>query len=385
MKIAIVTPDDLSTLIFCDSIAEILSKQEKIELTTISDVDMYEEELNQIKSSHIKLFTPRWFSPLYDIVYFLRLLVIFKRGNFDLVLTFTTKPNIYGPLAAKLAGVPKIATAIRGLGQAFNNRRGIRQYLLTRGVELLFRLSLKHVDLAWFTNKNDLRYFVDSLLIHEKKTLLTRNALNLKKFNMGAVSKSEILTLKKELDLKEQDQVALMVARLIESKGVRDFMNAAIEMKSLSPDIKFLLVAPIESQSWEAISVDEVRSVEDKANFKWVGFRKDVKAIYALSDISILPSKYREGGYPRALLEAMAFAKPVIAANTDDCRGPVHEGLNGYLVEPGNHEQLCKLIYKVLSDHNKKISYGNYSLKLIRDHFDDRVVVRRLLTELELV
>ena len=70
--------------------------------------------------------------------------------------------------------------------------------------------------------------------------------------------------IKKEFDLKEQDQVALMVARLIESKGIRDFMNAAIDMKSLAPNIKFLLVAPIESQSWEAIAVDEVKVVEKK-------------------------------------------------------------------------------------------------------------------------
>ena len=146
-----------------------------------------------------------------------------------------------------------------------------------------------------------------------------------------------------------------------------------------------MLVAPIESQSWEAIAVDEVKVVEKKANFKWLGFRKDVKAIYALSDISILPSKYREGGYPRALLEAMAFAKPVIAADTNDCRGPVHEGLNGHLVEPGNHKQLCELIYKVLSDQDKIANYGSYSLKLVRDQFDDRVVVKQLLTALELV
>ena len=58
--------------------------------------------------------------------------------------------------------------------------------------------------------------------------------------------------------------------------------------------------------------------------------------LYQISDLSVLPSYYKEGGYPRALIEAMALGKPVIAANTLDCKGPVENNFNGYLVKPYN-------------------------------------------------
>jgi len=114
-------------------------------------------------------------------------------------------------------------------------------------------------------------------------------------------------------------------------------------------------------------------------NFFWLGFRKDVKNIYALSDLAVLPSYYNEGGYPRALLEPMAFGKPVITTDLPQCRGPVEHGRNGYLIPPRDTRALKEAILRIFHDDRKRERMGEYSRIKIEREFDDRRVVKTIL------
>ena len=105
---------------------------------------------------------------------------------------------------------------------------------------------------------------------------------------------------------------------------------------------------------------------------------------YALADLSVLPSYYKEGGYPRALLEAMALGKPVIAADTDECRGPVDDGRNGFLVPARDASALAQRIVRILDDDDLYEKFGRRSLERIRNEFDDRVVAREVLSAMSI-
>ena len=129
MKVALVAPDDLSALIFFRTLALILKRDYQADIVTISAVDMYREDLTEIQSTHYEISMARWLSPLQDFLYMFRLWHIFRVGDFDHVITFTTKPNIYGAIAGKLAGVKHITMAIRGLGQTFNKGQGFKHQI----------------------------------------------------------------------------------------------------------------------------------------------------------------------------------------------------------------------------------------------------------------
>ena len=101
--------------------------------------------------------------------------------------------------------------------------------------------------------------------------------------------------------------------------------------------------------------------------------------LYAISDLSVLPSYYKEGGYPRALLEAMALGKPVIAADTCDCKGPVEHGVNGYIVKPGDSQSLVNAIMEIMSNDSMRKSFGSRSLEKMNSEFDDRIVAKEVL------
>ena len=93
---------------------------------------------------------------------------------------------------------------------------------------------------------------------------------------------------------------------------------------------------------------NKLKEYEKISNFKWIGFQKNVREFYSLCHLSVLPSYYSEGGYPRALLEAMSFSKPVITTNLPLCRGPVENNKNGYLIRPRNSKELSFYIKKFL-------------------------------------
>mgnify|MGYP001316852992 CR=1 FL=1 len=383
MKIAFVTPDGLSTLIFCSTFSRVLSKHSEHDIYTISDIGEYGKDLEALPATHINLPMYRYINLSKDIKYFISLYKIFRSNKFDVVINFTTKPNIYGVFAAYLAGVRGIFMAVRGLGRTFAKPKTKKELILHYLVKFLYRLSSYLSSKVWFTNKDDMNIFLKSKMLRIDKAILTRNAVDISKWHPKNISKTKINNLKNEFNIKEGDLVILMVARLIWAKGIKEFVEASKVLSLKYPNLKFLLVAPHEAESLDSVPVSYIKKNEEDAYFKWLGFRKDVFDLYSLCDLSVLPSYYKEGGYPRALLEAMALGKPVIAADTIECRSPVIEGENGYLVQPRDTQDLTVKIESICLDDNKLKKFGENSLRLIKDNFDDRDVVKQILDNIE--
>ena len=106
-----------------------------------------------------------------------------------------------------------------------------------------------------------------------------------------------------------------------------------------------------------------------------------MKELYSLSDLAVLPSYYKEGGHPRGLLEPMSMGKPVIAADTVDCRSPVEHGKNGYLVPIKDPEALASAIEDLMKDALKRKEFGEYSRKKVLAEYDEGVVIKQMFGE----
>lgn len=384
MRIALVCPDDLSVLLYCKSLTKALRTDRANTIFTISPVTDYQKEIQAMDATHIAVEMSRYINPLADFKYLTTLYNIFSRERIDVVLNWTTKPNLYGPLAARLAGVQQVIFAVRGMGSAFLAATGAKDRLVKVLVSALYRLASSAADKVWFTNAGDLEYFVSRGLVTAEKTLLTKNSINLEDFSQTAISPERVEDLRQELGLNHDHQVIIMVARMVWSKGVRELVEAAESLKEKLPKVVFLLVGPREKGSPDLIPAEFLRDAEKRAHLRWLGFRKDVKELYALADLAVLPSYYKEGGYPRALLEPMAQGKPVIAADLPDCRGPVEDGRNGYLVPPRDSQALAQAIAHIMGDVELRQQFGQYSRQKIEREFDDQLVVARLIAELQL-
>ncbi len=381
IKIAFIMPDDFSILLFAKGILRVLQDIKGAEVTTICALGNYCREIEAlgVKTLHVEIY--RFFNPIQDLQYLLKLRTLLKEHRFDVVFNFSTKPNIYGTIAARLAGVRRVISHVVGLGAAYAPGKGVANALLSEAFLALYRIACSQSDKVWFTNKNDLAFFRSRGIIKPEKAVLTRNYLDTESYSMAAVDPVRMKALKGELRVATADRVVVMVARMVWAKGVREFAEAAVLLRDQCPQVKFFLIAPLEEGSFDAVPESYIRDMEQQANLRWLGFRSDVRELYALCDLAVLPSYYKEGGYPRALLEPMSMGKPLIATLSEDCRGPVDEGKNGYLVPIKDSQALARVIAEVINDDKLLRRLGRHSREKAVREFEERRIVPQALAE----
>lgn len=384
IKIALVCPDGLSVLLFCKGIIHALRSIPGAEVFVLSEIGSHHEAISSLGVTCISIPVYRWFSPWGDIRYCWRLWREMRRYRCEIVLNFSTKPNIYGAIAGKFAGARLNLLHVVGLGAGFDSRPGIRGKFVRWFFIRMYRLACGWSRKVWFTNTRDLQFFVQQGLIVEENAVLSRNYLDPNEYSPELVSGQRRQEATAACGLAPGEKMVIMVARMIWQKGIREFAEAAEQLREFHPEIKFILVAPLETGSPDAVPESFVREKERSANFRWLGFQHDVKRLYAIADLAVLPTYYREGGYPRALLEPMAMGKPIITTTSEDCRGTVEEGKNGFLVPPQDSRALAEAIGKAMSDDGFRKTLGEYSRVKARRDFDERSIVPEALRDLGL-
>ena len=386
MKIAFVCPDGLSVVLFCKEIIKKLSDLPDDSVFVLTDIGKYREEIEAQGSSCIQVDYNRFFNVSRDFQYFLSLYEIFKEQDFDIVFNFSTKSNIYGSIAAKLAKRKMIYSHVVGLGAGFfySEQRGIKKWVYWAFIKM-YRIAFRSCRKIWFTNRNDVSFFLAQRMIDESKVVLTRNYLDTNRYKPIGKHTKEVAKLQKEINLEPNEKVVVMVARMIWPKGIKEFAEASILLKDRLPMLRFFLIAPLEDDSDDSVPESYIKDIELKSNLQWFGFREDVISFYALADLAVLPTYYKEGGYPRALLEPMSMGKPVIASDSEDCRGAVEHGKNGYLVPVKDSKTLADTIENLIKDEERREVMGEESRKKAVAEFDEKVIVSHALSELGII
>ena len=100
------------------------------------------------------------------------------------------------------------------------------------------------------------------------------------------------------------------------------------------------------------------------------------RALFERSQVLVLPS-YNEG-LPVAVLEAISYGMPVVATNVGDMAAAVHDGENGYLIEPGDVDALADALARIASDRARYEAFSNASRALAEREFDDAEYFRTI-------
>ena len=128
------------------------------------------------------------------------------------------------------------------------------------------------------------------------------------------------------------------VARLAEQKGYRHYLDAIAALEHRADlGLRFLWVGEGELRGELEAGIAS-RGLGDRIVL--AGFRQDVRAILAASDMFVLPSLY-EGGCSQALLEAMEEGLPALVSGSPGVREVVEDGREALLVEPGSAAALA--------------------------------------------
>lgn len=305
-------------------------------------------------------------SAFSDIRYFRAMLRIIRETRADFVLNYTIKPNIWGSLAARVAGVPAFSM-ITGAGYIFAEEDGLKGRVVKYIAKRLYGLALARNDAVIFQNPDDVEDFArEGMIVRDNARLVRGSGVNLTHFHHVPLPEAPVF---------------LMISRLLRSKGCGEYAAAARIVKSRNPEARFLLVGPIDSGP-EGVAEEEVESWK-ACGIEYEGELTDVRPALARASIFVLPSYYREGT-PRSILEAMAMGRPVITTDAPGCRETVENGRNGILVEPRNIDSLAEAMTAIGRDAAMRKRMGNASLERARDIFSVEKVNASLMEHLGL-
>ncbi|RFU46037.1 glycosyltransferase family 4 protein [Paraburkholderia sp. DHOC27] len=277
----------------------------------------------------------------------------------DLVFHYTIKPNIYGSLAAKLAGVSSVAITT-GLGYVF-----IQHSRAAQVAKMLYRFAFRFPREIWFLNRDDKAAFVDqNLLVHpERARLLHGEGVDLEQFAFTPLPETT------HFDF-------ILIGRLLWDKGVGEYVEAARRLRAHYPQARFKLLGPVGVDNPSAITREEVAAWEKEGVVEYLGEAHDVRPFIAAANSVVLPS-YREG-VPRTLMEASAMGRPIVATDVPGCREVVAHGVNGLLCEVRNAESLAGRLAQMLDmSEAERRAMSERGRQKVMAEFDERGVINQ--------
>jgi glycosyltransferase involved in cell wall biosynthesis len=307
-------------------------------------------------------------NPLSDIKLFFSLKRLFLAHKPDIVFAYTIKPVVYASLAARSAGVSHIYSMLTGTGYAFLNHN-LKSKIIGYIAKRLLKAALRRNSKIFFQNPDNLMQFRNENLIHNDQPVVVVNGsgVDCTIFSPAAYPK--------QLSF-------LMIARLLQSKGVREYVSAAKMLKKQYPDIQFRLVGWVDTNP-ESISQAELDSWVQNSDIEFLGKLDDVRNSIAESSVYVLPS-WNEG-MPRTVLEAMAMARPIITTDAPGCKETVAPQQNGFLIPSKNIEALYKAMEYFILTPEKIKPMGEASRKMALDKYDVNKVNHSMVTAMGVI
>lgn len=300
-------------------------RDEGWELYVIAPVDefiRYREKFPGLKHIPLKRLSRKGTNPIKDLALLIELISIYRKLRPDLIIHYTHKPNIFGGFAAGLLGLPS-AAVITGLGYAF-----LHKGVINSVTQFLYSLASRIHKIIVFENEDDKRLFTKLNLSSEEKS----HAINGCGVDVHHYSPSKNDVISRE------GLRFCFVGRLLYDKGIREFVEAAKSLKSKGLDCEFIVIGSLDQGNPSKIKRQDLIDWVEQGILKYYGFLEDPRDLLKSISCVVVPS-YREG-MSRAVLEAMSMEIPVITSNVPGCRQAVKDGVNGFLIEPGNAKSL---------------------------------------------
>ena len=279
-----------------------------------------------------------------------------------IVHTHSSKAGILGRAAAWLAGVPVIIHTVHGFG--FTR---YQHAIVSRAFIALERLAAKVTTRFFSVSEASRQLGIEVGLFTAGQCVVIRSGVDLKSFRRSSV---DTVAKKRELGLEPGRPVIGMVGPMKPQKAPLDFVRVAARVAKKKPDAQFLYVGDGElRQAMEA----EIARLDLAKSFRLAGWRRDIPDIMRCLDVFVLTSLWE--GLPRVYIEALASGVPVVGTRVDGAAEVVRDGINGYLLAPGDVQGLADRVLSLLANPTLAADMG-HEKDLLAQEFDSEVVVR---------
>ena len=188
-------------------------------------------------------------------------------------------------------------------------------------------------------------------------------------FDPEKVDKKWIDTFKSEHKLLDR-KIITTVGRITEWKGQDDFIKAIAQIQKTNPEIIGLIVGGIWHDKKNYFKSLQQLARDLKVDIKFIGSQKNMREIYALSDIVVSAASTKPETFGRVAAEALALNTPVVASAHGGSLDIIQEGVNGYLFPPCNINKLTQQLFNCLQLKEKQMRVSIYNQFSLHSTFD---------------
>ena len=151
------------------------------------------------------------------------------------------------------------------------------------------------------------------------------------------------------------------------------WVEQALEILKVAPETQFLLVG---DGDWRRKIIEQIEASGKKELFHWVGVQKEVVPYLSAMDLYMSSSEFE--GLPIAMLEAMACEVPVVATRAGGIGEVVSHGVEGFLCEVADYQQLAPLALQLIQDRELHQQFAEAARKRVEEHFSMPRMVREI-------
>ncbi|MBA3657565.1 MAG: glycosyltransferase [Gemmatimonadaceae bacterium] len=258
---------------------------------------------------------------------------LMKRENVSAVYCNSIRSLLLAGVGARMAGVPAL-WYVKG---ALDN-----PLLDTIGFLLASRI-------AFFceTNRDD-RY---PLLVRLFRKRIRIIEIGLDRAVIDRVENSDKTQLREELDIRPERLNAIVLGQVYAPKGQHFVLEGMREIVNAYPNFMLYIAGDAVLKEYESYTNslhDIIKRDGLENNVRFLGWRTDALELLTLMDIMIHPSLAE--GFGRAVLEAMAVGRPVVASRVGGLREIIRDGENGFLITPGSTHEIVDRVLQLAGD-----------------------------------
>lgn len=249
----------------------------------------------------------------------LKIIVFFKKHQFDIIHSWHWNSDFSEPLASKLAGIPWIYTkkAMGWGNKAWKWRSALSTKIITINADML-------------------SFFEDSM---PDKIEAIPLGVDTHYYAPRLISKDTLL---EGLTIDKNDFVIISVVNLIPKKGIEILIKAIVELNN--PKIKLYIVGNNTGEYAQGL----MELAKGNLNINFLGKKMDVRPYHNIADLFVIPTLELAEGLPIAPLEAMASGNIVIGSNVSGVKD-ILEPFPMCLFETNNVESLKAAILRILN------------------------------------
>lgn len=293
----------------------------------------------------------------------LKIVSIFKKGNYNLIHTHASKDLWLLVPALKLGQFETPLILTKHVGSFIDKRDLIHNWLYNR------------VNCALAISKIIKQNLIETTSLNNEKIILHYTGVDIKVFDPEIVDSKKV---REEFEVNYNEILIGMIARYSPGKGHELFLEAARELSKKYNNLKFIIVGEASRGEDEYENTIKKLAIEyNLNNVIFAGFRDDVPETLSAMDIFVFPSQAEAFGV--ALVEAMAMAKPSVCTNADGVLDITIDSKTGYLFRQNDVNDMISKIESLINSKEIRTNIGLTARERVLRFFNSEIQIDKLI------